>query len=158
MKKMIWLLTAVFAVTTASAQENNGQRERQHFDRTEMMVKEYNLNADQAEKVKALNEQYADLFIMRGRGFGRPGGPRGMAPQTEQKPEGQTGATAQQRQPRRDRQMPNREEMEKRMKERREKMEAYNAELKKIMTPEQFDAYEKRMQEMRNRRPQMPRQ
>ena len=44
------------------------------------------------------------------------------------------------------------------LKERREKMDAYNAELKKIMTPEQYEAYEKRMQEMRNRRPQMPRQ
>lgn len=155
---MIWLLAAVFTVTAASAQENNGQRERQRFDRTEQMVKEYNLNAEQAEKVKALNEQYADLFMMRGRGPGRPGGPRGMAPQAGQRPDGQPGATAQQGQPRGDRQMPSREEMEKRMKERREKMDAYNAELKKIMTPEQYEAYEKRMQEMRNRRPQMPRQ
>lgn len=152
MKKVICMFAVAFALTTASAQDNSDNRQRQRVDRTEMMVKEYNLNAEQTEKVKALNEKYKDLFGMRGRGFGGPRGPRPQAQQNDGQP---TAPTAQQRPPRNfDGQMPNREEMEKRMKERREKMEAYDSELKQIMTKEQYAAYEKNREEMRMRRPQ----
>ena len=147
MKRVLFMLAGVLMFTAVSAQENSQRRERpQQVDRTEQMVKDFNLNADQAAKLKALNEKYNDLFGMRG--FGR--GPRG--------PQGQQGENAQQRPPRpqggQGGQMPSREEMEKMMKERQEKTEAYNGELKEILTAEQFEAYQKQQEERRRNRPQ----
>ena len=69
------------------------------------------------------------------------GGPRGQM-------DGNTGASAQQRPER-----PSREDMEKMMNERRQKQEAYDKELKGIMTEDQFKAYQKKREEMRNRFP-----
>ena len=94
MKRVLFMLAGVLMFTAVSAQENGQRRERrQRVDRTEQMVKDFKLDAEQAEKVKALNEKYNDLFGMRG--FGR----------------GQGGQGGQM-------QMPSREEMEKMMKER----------------------------------------
>jgi hypothetical protein len=55
-------------------------------------------------------------------------------------------------------QRPSREQMEARMKEMRANREAYNAELKKIMTEEQFSKYEAaEKQRMERRGPRGPR-
>ncbi len=147
MKKMILLLVAAFTMNGAFAQEDKGNRDsHRRFDRTEMMVKEYGLNETQAAQLKELNAKYPELqrFGM-GRGGRRPMmGNRGGNPQVD----GNSGATAKERPAR-----PSREEMEKRMNERRQKQEAYDQELKGIMTEDQFNAYQKKREEMRNRRP-----
>ncbi|MBR1401498.1 MAG: DUF4890 domain-containing protein [Prevotella sp.] len=141
MKKLVLAMIAACTLSTASAQEqkNDGQRQRPRVDRTEMMVKEYGLDAKQTEKLKALNEQYKDLFRMGpGRGLGRgPGrGPGQGMGQNRQRPDGNSGASVQ------NQQRPSREEMEKMMKERKEKMDKYEAELKKIFSSEQYKKYE----------------
>lgn len=155
MKKLFLTVALATTLSTVMAQDVR-EMQRPRHDRTEMMVKEYGLDDNQAAKLKELNEKYADLF-RRGPGgpggFGRPEGRR-MRPggqHFEKAPaDGQTQASPQV-------QRPSREEMEKRMKEMREKMETYNQELKAIMTESQYEAYQKRMEEMRRRRP-MPRQ
>ena len=117
------------------------------MDRTEMvknqtdrMVKEYGLNDEQAAKLLELNTSFADK-MPRMRGGQRPGGGQrgGMR---QRNTDGNTGATAQgERQGR-----PSREEMEARMKEMRANQDAYQGELKKIMTEEQFAKYQEDIQ------------
>ena len=69
MKKTILLLVAAFTLTSATAQEMNGERrEGMRPDRTEMMVKEYGLNETQAAKLKELNDKYPELQRFGGRG------------------------------------------------------------------------------------------
>ena len=128
MKKLFIVLFAASFITAASAQENKNEERRQmpNFDRTEMMVKELGLNAEQTEKVKALNEEYKDLFRMGGRrGFGnRPG--MGRRPNSD----GNTETTP----------------------ERKEKMDEYDSKLKKILNKDQFTKYESdREKRMQNR-------
>ena len=150
MKMLFLSMALVLSLTTANAQTERPQQ-RQRMDRTEMMVKEYGLDAQQAEKLKVLNEKYADMFRHGPRG-GRPGGPRGGQDQRQrmQPPtDGQTAATPQPQRPQQrmdgDRQQ--------RMEEFRKKMDEYNKELKGIMTESQYDAYQKKMEEMRKNRP-----
>ena len=144
MKKTVLMLIAAFTFTCVAAQSDRrrGGRDGQHPDRTELMVKELGLNEEQAEKLKELNEKYPQTPFQRGQR-----GPRaGSRPQVD----GETGATSQaQERPQR----PSREEMEKRFEERRKQQEAYDNELKEILTEEQFKAYKKRQEEMRNNRP-----
>ena len=149
MKKTILLLVAVFTMTSAMAQDSKDERrEGPRMDRTEMMVKEYGLNEAQAAKLKALNDKYPELQRFGGRGP-RGGGRRPMMGGGHHgQMDGNTGASAQQRP-----ELPSREDMEKMMTERRQKQEAYDKELKGIMTEDQFNAYQKRREEMRNRFP-----
>lgn len=145
---MILLLVAAFTMTGAMAQESKGDKKgKKLFDRTEMMVKEYGLNETQAAQLKELNAKYPELQRSGGRG---PRGHRPMMGDGQQRGQvdGNSGATAQSRPER-----PSPEEMEKRMAERRQKQEAYDKELKTIMTEDQFNAYQKRREEMRNRGP-----
>lgn len=148
MKKMVLMFVALMTIGSASAQTegNKDGMDSTRGDRTEWMVKELGLSAEQAEKVKELNAKYPELQ-RRGRGHH---GNRGPRPDMEPRTDGNTGATAQAgERPQR----PSREEMEKRFAERREKMEAYNNELKGILSEDQFKAYEERMQQMRQNRP-----
>lgn len=148
MKKMVLMFVALMTIGSASAQTegNKDGMDSTRGDRTEWMVKELGLSAEQAEKVKELNAKYPELQ-RRGRGHH---GNRGPRPNMEPRTDGNTGATAQAgERPQR----PSREEMEKRFAERREKMEAYNNELKGILSEDQFKAYEERMQQMRQNRP-----
>lgn len=153
MKKLILALVAVFAMTTVTfAQENDNARQqnRQRFDpaemikrRTEQMVKTYNLTEQQAEQIKALNEKYMSNM---GRGGQRQG--NGMG-QRRQNGEG-NGASAQSEQ-RADRQQRPQGGMRGGFGFNNEE---YTAELKKILTEEQFKAYQEDMEKMRqNRRP-----
>lgn len=160
MKKVFLTLVAALAMSCAMAQnapskdndkckcencencekcEKCDKKHEKRFDRTEMMTRSLNLTPEQAAKVKALNEKYPEM-MRPNRGGHRPGGGRpGAGPRhnDSQKVDGTTGATAQQQN------RPSREEMEKRMQERRKQREAYEAELKTILTEEQFAKYEK---------------
>lgn len=152
MKKTVLMLAAVCTFTCAMAQSEGrqGGREARQNDRTEIMVKELGLNEQQAEQVKKLNAKYPDLQ-RRGRGDRGGRGGRGYGRPTMRQPQvdGETGATQQaQERPQR----PSREEIEKRMEERRKKQQAYDEELKTILTEEQFAAYKQKQQELENQR------
>lgn len=128
--------------------------------RTEQMVKDYGLNEEQAKKLEALNTEYAEKIpmmpMMRGqRGQGqRPQGQMGQG----QRPQGQMGQGQRpQRQPgdstRRGQrpqmgqmgQMGQGQRPQMNFEEMRKNMEAYNAELEKIMTQEQYAKYRESM-------------
>lgn len=144
MKKIVMALVAAITMSaTAVAQEENQQkRERQRPNRTEMVkqrtaetVKTYGLNEEQAAQLLELNLKHAENMGPIG-GWQR-GGRDGRRPQME----------------RGDRQRPSREEMEQRREEMQKSRDAYNAELQKIMTEEQFKAYQADMQKRMNEGP-----
>lgn len=149
-KLMLTLIAAVTLSAGAMAQETNGEkRERPQMDPKEMIqqrtnetVKKYGLNEEQAQKLLNLNTRY---FQKMGPMMGGPrGGRGGQRPQMGERPQRQEGDTVQQpqRRPRPDF-GGNREEM-------RKNREAYDTELKTILTNEQYEAYKKDEQ---NRRP-----
>lgn len=150
MKKiMMTMLATLMISTSAVAQSNENGTSRPKFDRAEMvkhqterMVKEYGLSEAQGEKLLALNEKYAGK--MRMSGFGGPRGPRGG--QNGERPkrvDGQTGASSQQNGAQAEkRERPTREQMEARMKEEKANREAYNAELREIMSADQYSRFE----------------
>jgi hypothetical protein len=164
MKQIVMALTATLMMATAaSAQDNKQQRPERRMDPSEMIqkrtdntVKTYGLNEDQAKKLLELNKKYADKMgpRMGGPRGGRRGGP-GM------RPDGQTGASprggnGEGRRPELTEEQ--RKQMEARRQEMNETMKQYDAELKTIMTEDQYKAYQadrqKRMQEgFRGHRP-----
>ena len=153
---MMLAIAAMMIVSTASmAQDNNEKKQPRKMDKTEMvkhrtdrMVKEYGLDEAQAKKLLELNTTYADK--MPRMGGHRPGGPRPQGkPDGEKKVDGSTGATAQQPAER-----PSKEQMEARRAEMKKNAEAYNAELKKILTDEQYQKFT----ENQKNRPQRPHQ
>lgn len=160
MKKVMLTMVAVLMMSaTAMAQDNNGQRQRRHMDKAEMvkmqterMVKDYGLDEAQQAKLLELNTQFAGKLQMGGpRG---PRGPRGGhgGQRGGQRVDGQSGATQQANGQQGER--PNREQMEARMKEMNANREAYNGELKKIMTTDQFAKYEAAEKQRMERRSQ----
>ena len=155
MKKMMMALAAMMIVSTASmAQDNNEKKQPpRKMDKTEMvkhrtdrMVKEYGLDEAQAKKLLELNTTYADK--MPRMGGQRPHGPRPQGKSDgQQKVDGSTGATAQQPAER-----PSKEQMEARRAEMKKNAEEYNAELKKILTEEQYQKFTE-AQKNRQQRP-----
>ncbi|MCR5159287.1 MAG: DUF4890 domain-containing protein [Prevotella sp.] len=156
MKKTFLALAAAMMMSIGAMAQQQGPQPRQ-FDpkemakqRTEMMVREYSLSEEQSAKLLDLNVRFADKMPMMGRGFG---GQRGQRPQAGEQRRPQRNDTTRQggpRAPRGERPQMNREEMMK-------QMEAYNNELKEIMTEEQYQKYQenqqRRMQQgPRNRR------
>ena len=160
MKRIVLIMTAaVLMGTTAMAQGNNGQRPQ--FDRTEMikqrtdaMVEKYKLNADQAKQLLELNTKNAET-MGPGMGMGRMGGgrPGGMGGRRGGGQAGQGGQGAPQ--------MggggfqmteEQRAQFEQMRKQREENQKKYDAELEKILTPEQFKSYQKDMEEQRAQR------
>ena len=149
MKKIILAIVAIMTMTAAQAQgdQQRGNGERPRVDRTEMLkkrtddaVKKYGLNEDQAAKLLALNEKYADK-MRPGRG-GRGG--RGMRPRPDfgNGDQGQGGQRPEMTEEMRQR-------METMRKEREEATKQYEAELQKIMNEEQFKAYKADQEQMR---------
>lgn len=147
MKKLILALIAIMTMTAAQAQNDRPQREgRRNFDPTEMAkkrtddaVKKYGLNEEQAAKLLELNKKYAGQMGrgMRGpRGGARQGGAGGQ--RNGQRPE----LTEEQRQ-----------QMETMRKEREENQKKYDAELQAILTPEQYEAYQKDAKEREKQGP-----
>lgn len=147
MKKII--ATIVMAVAMCSltfAQDNNQGPRGNRPDpaqmaqrRTEMMAERYGLDDSQKASLLKLNTEYAAKMPMRPM---RPMPPRRDSANVQR----QRPSDAQ-------RQRPSREEMEKRFQEMRANQEAYDAEVKKIMTDEQYKKFtEDRQQHQRPQR------
>ena len=158
MKRIVMMMAAaVLMGTAAMAQGNNGQRPQ--IDRTEMikqrtdqMVEKYKLNETQAKQLLELNTKNADL-MGRGMGMGRMGGQGGRRGGGQGAPQMGGGQGAPQ--------MGGggfqmtdemRAQFEEMRKQREENQKKYDAELEKILTPEQFKSYQKDMEEQRAQR------
>lgn len=157
MKRFFMMMAAaVLMGTTAMA-----QGERPQFDRTEMikqrtdqMVEKYKLNETQAKQLLELNTKNAEamgpMMGMGRMGGGRPsgmGGRRGggQAGQGGQGAPQMGGGGFQMTEEQRAR-------FEEMRKQREENQKKYEAELEKILTPEQFKSYQKDMEEQRAQR------
>ena len=146
MKKILFTLAAAFMMSGAAFAQGNGGGQRPQLDREQMIkmrtdrtVEQYKLNDEQAKQLLELNTKYADTltgFGGRGRGQGGhprmggqggPGGGFGQGGGGQMTPEQQA----------------QREEMRK---QREESTKAYNAELERILTPEQYKQYQEDQQ------------
>ena len=151
------MTAAVLMGTTAVAQDNRPQFDRTEMikQRTDAMVEKYKLNETQAKQLLELNTKNADsmgpMMGMGRMGGGRPGGMGGGRPGGGQAGQGGQGApqmggggfqmTEEQR-----------ARFEEMRKQREENQKKYDAELEKILTPEQFKSYQKDMEEQRAQR------
>lgn len=150
MKKLVLTMIAMVTMSLSAMAQDTAQVRRQFNPeqmakmRTDAVVKKYGLSEDQAKKLLDLNTRFAGKIRPMGpMGGQRRGGqrmqgdrPQRMNPdslraQGQRRGQGQRGGGF------------NREEMQK-------NMEAYNNELKSILTPEQYEAYQK--DEQQNRR------
>lgn len=150
MKKLVLTMIAMVTMSLSAMAQDTAQVRRQFNPeqmakmRTDAVVKKYGLNDDQAKKLLDLNTRFAGKIRPMGpMGGQRRGGqrmqgdrPQRMTPdslraQGQRRGQGQRGGGF------------NREEMQK-------NMEDYNNELKAILTPEQYEAYQK--DEQQNRR------
>lgn len=154
MKRMILTLmaAALVSMTALAQEEKQGQRPEPKFDKAEMVkhrtdktVKRYNLNDKQAQQLLELNNKYADKMGPRHPHRGHKGGPG-------RPPKDKGDAKCQCQESRKDGQRPAPPRDEKRAerhKKMKETMEAYDAELQKIMTADQFKSYQEDMQKRR---------
>lgn len=150
MKKLVLTMIAMVTMSLSAMAQDTAQVRRQFNPeqmakmRTDAVVKKYGLNEEQAKKLLDLNTRFAGKIRPMGpMGGQRRGGqrmqgdrPQRMNPdslraQGQRRGQGQRGGGF------------NREEMQK-------NMEDYNNELKSILTPEQYEAYQK--DEQQNRR------
>ena len=150
MKKLVLTMIAMVIMSLSAMAQDTAQVRRQFNPeqmtkmRTDAVVQKYGLNEEQAKKLLDLNTRFAGKIRPMGpMGGQRRGGqrmqgdrPQRMNPdslraQGQRRGQGQRGGGF------------NREEMQK-------NMEAYNNELKSILTPEQYEAYQK--DEQQNRR------
>ena len=148
MKQMIMtLLAAVMVSTAAVAQdkdcnkpsEDNNRKQEMVKHRTDKMVEDYQLNDKQAKKLLELNTAYADKMRPPHHGHHGPHGMRGQRPEP---PKGDMNG---------ERPEPPKGERQDRRKEMMETMKAYDAELQKIMTTEQYEKYKADMQQRHER-------
>ena len=147
MKQMIMtLLAAVMVSTAAVAQdkdcnkpsEDNNRKQEMVKHRTDKMVEDYQLNDKQAKKLLALNTEYADKMRPPHHGPHGHHGPQGMRGQRPEPPKGDMKG---------ERPEPPKGERQDRRKEMVETMKAYDAELQKIITTEQYEKYKADMQQ-----------
>ena len=116
--------------------------------RTDETVKRYNLNDKQAKQLLELNNKYADKMGPRPPHHGHKGGP-GRPPKDKKDAKGQRP------EPPKDGKRPTPPQDGKRQEHRKqmeETMKAYDAELQKIMTAEQFKSYQADMKKRREHR------
>lgn len=142
------LMTIVAAVMFSSAamaqdQEKGKKKEEMAKHRTEKMVKDYDLNESQAAKLLELNTKYADKM----RPHHGPRGPRGPHGMKGQRPEPPKGDMKGERPEPPTKEM--KAEMEKKRAEMEKEQKAYDAELQKILTPDQYKLYQHDMQKHR---------
>ena len=149
MKKIIvTMMVALLVGTSAMAQES--QNERRHpgkFDKTEMIkhrtdetVSRYKLNDKQAKQLLELNTKYADKMGPRGpHHHGHPGAGRPPMPPKEMK--------GKRPEPPKDD-----SKMQEHRKEMEANMKAYDSELKKILTDDQYKSYQDDQKKMREKR------
>ena len=144
MKRMMMMMAAVLISASAVAQtDTQDQRPEKKFDKTEMakhrtdrMVERYSLDDKQAKKLLELNNKYADKMGPHG---GRPPhGPKGAPGRPpKDKPEGHRP------EPPKDGKHMGPPKDKKQMEET---MKAYDAELREILTAEQYKTYQADMQ------------
>ena len=159
MKKTVMAIAAAMMMSATMMAQNEQPQGQQapQIDRAEMlkarteqMVKDYGLNEEQAKKLEALNTEYAEKIPMMPMMRGQQG-QRGQRPQGQmgqgQRPQRQQGDTARrgQRPQGQMGQMGQGQRPQMNFEEMRKNMEAYNAELEKIMTQEQFAKYRESM-------------
>lgn len=167
-KMMMTMIAAVLMSSAAFAQEekkceckNSKQPDKTEMvkHRTDKFAKRYGLNDQQAASLLELNTKYADKFGGPRGHHGKHHGKRhGMKP--GKKHEGQTDATtgATPQQPRGDKKRPElTEEQKAKFEARRQEVEAnrkaYETELKKILTDDQFKQYEADMKKHKGHGP-----
>ncbi len=169
MKKIILSFAAVLLFSlTAGAQENQSEARPQgkKFDKTEFVkqrtektVKQYGLNEAQAQQLLELNTKYADQMGPGPRGHRhgmRPGhGPKQHRDSLRQRPEkprtdGDTQATPQAGKQRPELTDEQKAQMKAERQEREAAQKAYDAELQKILTPEQYKQYQADMKQHRH--------
>ena len=148
MKKMVLtMMVALLVGTSAMAQDSqNDSRHPAKFDKTEMIkhrtddiVSRYKLDEKQAKKLLELNTKYADKMMPRGhRHHGHHGAGRPPMPPKDDK--------LQRREPPKDG-----GKMKERRKEMEATMKAYDSELKKIMTDDQYKSYQDDQKKMREK-------
>ena len=148
MKKMVLtMMVALLVGTSAMAQDSqNDSRHPAKFDKTEMIkhrtddiVSRYKLDEKQAKKLLELNTKYADKMMPRGhRHHGHHGAGRPPMPPKDDK--------VQRREPPKDG-----GKMKERRKEMEATMKAYDSELKKIMTDDQYKTYQDDRKKMREK-------
>lgn len=151
MKKFIVAMTiALLSATGAVAQDEKSSERKQPTKsemiqhRTDRMAERYSLTNEQKAKVLELNTKYADMMA-RPRGE-RGRNPQGMKPKVRERIEKDSVLN-------KDKHKDSRRELRKGDFEKmREKMDAYNSELKSILTEEQFSAYENDRKKMMHRR------
>ena len=164
MKKSIMTLAIALLMgsSMASAQDNQDRPQRPRMDRqeltqrrTDMMVKQYGLNDEQAKKLLELNTEFAKKMGPGAMGRRPAGGPRPRWNQNGAMPNMDMNGMDPQAMPDFSRQNGPNPERLKRMAQREENRKAYEAELKKILTEEQFSKYkadEANRRQMRPRR------
>ena len=141
MKKFIYLMALMFTLSciNANAQDRKRDGEGKKFDRTEMMKKRvdrmaehYGLDEKQKEQLLELNKKYVSKMA-----------PNGMRPRRMgRKADGHNNSDVAER--------PSKEQMEAMRAEMKKNREEYEAELKKIMTSEQYAVYEQDLKERRS--------
>ena len=142
-------LAAVMVSTAAVAQnkddnkspQDNNRKQEMVKHRTDRLVKDYQLNDQQARQLLELNTKDADKMRPH---HPRHHGPHGMKGQRPEPPKGDKKG---------ERPEPPKGDRQDRRKEMDETMKAYEAELQKIMTPEQFKKYQADMQQRRDKGP-----
>jgi Spy/CpxP family protein refolding chaperone len=157
MKRFFLLMTAaVLMGTTAVAQDNRPQFDRTEMikQRTDQMVEKYKLNETQAKQLLDLNTKNAEtmgpMMGMGRMGGGRPGGMGGRRGGGQAGPGGQGapqmgGGGFQMTEEQRAR-------FEEMRKQREENQKKYDAELEKILTPDQFKSYQEDQKQLREQR------
>ena len=143
MKQIVMTIVAAVMFSSAAMaqdQEKGKKKEEMIKHRTEMMVKDYNLNDKQAKQLLELNTKYADK--MRPGHHGRHGGPHGMKGDRPEPPKGERPEPPKDDKKCCECKKPSKEEMKAKHKEREESMKAYETELQKILTSDQYKSYQ----------------
>ena len=143
MKKLVLTMVAMLTMALSVAAQDSLQtrRDRKLMNptemakhRTERMVKTYGLNEEQSSRLKALNMKYAETMRPeRGNHGGRPGFRPDMKGKRPQQMMNDSARVAM-----------------------RKNLEAYDAELKTILTEDQYKAYNADRAKMMNRGPRRP--
>lgn len=142
---MMTLVAALFISSAAFAYDKDDKDTRKQEmikHRTEQTVKDYNLNDEQAKQLLELNTKYADK--MRRPHRGRHHGPHGMKGKRPESPhcDGKCKCPdAPKGDKKGERPEPPKGDMKEKRAEMAATMKAYDEELQKIMTPEQYKNY-----------------
>lgn len=160
MKKLVMTMAAVVlmgSVAVAQESEKKGKRPERKFDKTEIVkhrtdevVKKYGLSEKQAAQLLELNTQYAEKMGPGPRRGHHHGGRPGMGHPDHH---GKDSLKARPVPPRTDGTTQATPQATPQHKEREAAMKAYEAELQKIMTAEQYEQYKSDRRHDRHQKP-----